>query len=83
LNKKTKLQNELSEAVKRTHTQEDCSFCGQHFWCNLNRESHMKLYPSHLNGSAGKTGEVEAVLVENLQGTVKHRQKSDVGNTLK
>jgi hypothetical protein len=77
LNKKTKLQNELSEAVKRTHTQEDCSFCGQHFWCSLNRESHMKLYPSHVNGSAVKAGEVEAVLVENLRGKI-HRAKKDV-----
>jgi adenine-specific DNA glycosylase len=75
MNKKTKLQNELSEAVKRTPSSDDCPVCSQHFWCSLNRESHMKLYPSHLNGSAVKTGEVEAAVVENLQGTVKRRKR--------
>jgi hypothetical protein len=73
--KKYLAKKDLEEAVKRTPTREDCPNCGQHFWCSLNRESHMKLYPSHLNGSAVKTGEVEAAVVENLQGTVKRRKR--------
>ena len=74
--KKVKLQNELNEAVK-THTQDaySCPVCNSHFTCLLSKEAHFKLHPNHLKGHEDRTGKAEAVLVENLAGTIKRRKE--------
>jgi hypothetical protein len=47
MNKKTKLRNELTELGKREATSQDCPSCKMHFYSPLQKESHVKLYPSH------------------------------------
>ena len=75
MNKKQKMQNELSEAVHREATSDDCPTCKMRFLSPLNRDSHRKHYPAHFNGSTQNTGKVEAAAVENLAGTIKHAKK--------
>ena len=78
MNKKKKLQNELSEAVKREITTDDCPNpqCRQHFWSALNRDSHKQLYPGHFAGEVQPVStQREAAATENLKGRIKRAKK--------
>jgi hypothetical protein len=79
MNKKQKLQSELSEAVKREATSDDCPYCGVRFYgSSLSRESHRHLYPSHFTGAPQPSVEKEeAAAVENLKGRWKRRQQKE------
>jgi len=75
MNKKKKLQNELSEAVKREVSSDDCPICRQHFWSALNRDSHKTLYPGHFAGEAQPLSDKkEAAATENLKGRIKNME---------
>ena len=78
MNKKTKLQNELTESVKANESSVDCCpICKSHFSCALSKESHFKLYPLHvLPASIGMPDDQkEVALTENLDG-VRHDRKT-------
>ena len=74
--KKVKLQKELEAAVKAHEpSANSCPVCQSTFTCLLSKEAHFKLHPNHLQGHEDRSGKGEAVLVENLKGTVKHRKE--------
>lgn len=47
LSKKKLLQQELEADQNRVVGADDCPGCRARFSCELNRESHFRLYPTH------------------------------------
>ena len=80
MNKKTKLQNELNESIKREPSREDCPdpSCKQHFGnSTILREAHQNRYPDHFKAVEAKQPEkVEAIQVD-LKPKIKRSTKKE------
>ena len=77
MNKKTMLQEELNEAVKREATSEDCPdvHCKQHFGnCDLLRDAHKQRYPDHFSGQETKGSDKEEAILVDLKAKRSNRK---------
>jgi hypothetical protein len=68
LTKKYKAKEELTEAVSRILTSEDCGVCKQHFGnCSLLLEAHKQRYPSHFSGTEPQASDKEEAILVDLK----------------